>query len=313
MKNLTGGSYFSGGEGVGIAMRQAGIEHLFGVEFDKQISEAAERNGFTSITSDVCEIDPELLPHVNIFHASPVCHNASSVKHNGTESDADIQTALATCRYIECHKPEIFTLENVWGYRDFEAFKLIIESLVSTGYCYDYWRLNASDYGVPQNRHRLILIASLTHFPKKPVPTHTSELIPMFETLLPYENWEGCLTNESLKEWTPTPRVKDLYWENMPELALINSKDTNFDSRANIVVPSGNPSFTITANHGPTGIIIYKDRISYRSTARIQARLQSFPDTYILPERPSLACKIIGNSVPPKLYEAVLHSILKGA
>lgn len=140
---------FSGGEGVGVGARMAGLSHLWGVEYDDAIASVARLNGFNTLTGDVRDRDlMRSLPRPDVLHASPVCKNASNAKADGEESPLDIETADATCAYIEHFKPDVFTLENVWGYRTFEAFAHILICLKRNGYKVDYWHLNAADYGI---------------------------------------------------------------------------------------------------------------------------------------------------------------------
>jgi DNA (cytosine-5)-methyltransferase 1 len=166
---------FSGGEGVGAGARMAGLIHLGGIEIDNDIAQVARDNNFDTITADVLTVDPALLPVPDILHASPVCTRASVANSNGEESELDIDAAKKTAEFITVMRPRIFTLENVYPYRHFQSFKLICDALRQTGYSFDYWHLNSADYGVPQTRRRLVLIAKLDggmNRIKKPVPTH---------------------------------------------------------------------------------------------------------------------------------------------
>ena len=56
------------------------------------------------------------------LHASPVCTRASVANSGATESQEDIDTAAAVVRALKAQKPQVFTLENVWQYRTFQAF-----------------------------------------------------------------------------------------------------------------------------------------------------------------------------------------------
>ena len=196
---MTGGTYFTGGNGVGIAFRECGIEDVFGVEYDDAISRIARDNGFPVLTADVCDVDPASLPCVDWFHASPVCKNASNAKANGVESIEDIDTARAVEKYVEHHKPRIFSLENVWGYRKFQAFQNILDCLARNNYSVEFWHLNAADYGVPQTRKRLILVARNDGItPRKPQPTHFKSP----SVMLCEKKWIGWY--EAIEDLIPT-------------------------------------------------------------------------------------------------------------
>lgn len=374
---ITGGTYFSGGEGVGVAMRAAGLSHSFGVEFDERIAGVARANGFHVLTADVRAVDPATLPRVDVFHASPVCKNASNAKADGEESPEDRETARAVCRYLEHHKPRVFTLENVWGYRTFEAFKEICATLTRLGYKWDYWHLNSADYGVPQTRKRLVLVASTEFQPAKPRETHTEKPVPLFETLAKWVGWYEAI--EDLLPTLPESRFAKWQLERLPadlKTSLFangaygdGTVSASIDQLANAITANRNqnslraflmqvqgaggdglrnedePMQTVTENHGANKYRAFligdqegqiSDRVArsntvrgygtggavprallpagqrvVRMTPRALARFQSFPDSYILPVSNTLACTVIGNAVPPKLYAAVLDSFLE--
>jgi DNA (cytosine-5)-methyltransferase 1 len=172
----------SGGELFGVGARAAGYTHVDGYEIDPKIAAVAQRNGFDVRAADVCEVDYEALPAVDHLHISPSCKNASQANQKGKdesgeplprETAGDLAVADASCRAIHAHQGATFTLENVWGYRSFESFDRIRAALADAGFSYEYWHLNSADYGVPQTRKRLILIARRGLWRiQRPHPTH---------------------------------------------------------------------------------------------------------------------------------------------
>lgn len=159
---LTIGTMLSGGEGVGVGARAAGLRHLWGVEADARIAGVAQANGFNAIVARIQDVDPSTLQIPDVLHASPECQRASQARQadeGGRESLLDVEIGASVCHYLNVLRPRIFTLENVWGYRNFTAFEGICATLNSLGYFYHYANINAADYGVPQTRRRLILRA----------------------------------------------------------------------------------------------------------------------------------------------------------
>jgi DNA (cytosine-5)-methyltransferase 1 len=376
------GTIFSGGEGVGVGARQAGLDHLWGVEYDDAIAQVARDNGFNTITGNVMDAALMLsLPRPDVLHASPVCKNASNAKANGEESPLDIATADATCAYISHFLPDIFTLENVWGYRTFTAFSHIIECLNRNGYRVDYWHLNAANYGVPQTRQRLILVARLHGNPIKPLATHArpDKLTPMFDTRLPWVGWYAAIEDlidtlpaSKFAPWqlerlpvelqesiimdgtemrddglivdidSPMATVKAARYKGVPKAFIMsNGNTTNAIEHYSeepyptvdighsaalgraFIVQSGNASreLTIHDERDPIATVTQiSDREPRRAwlssgrvikmTPRALARFQSMPDSYILPDKARLACTVIGNSVPPLLYQRVIEAQL---
>ena len=160
------GTLLSGGECVGIAAREAGLTHLWGFEIEDDVAQVARDNGFNVITADVMMLDPHALEIPDVLHASPVCKRASGanqsaeLNEDGTkEAPEDVEMGQKIAQFIDVMTPRIVTIENVYAYRNFKAFKMICNALSRNGYMWDFDNLNAADYGVPQTRRRLILRA----------------------------------------------------------------------------------------------------------------------------------------------------------
>jgi len=169
----TAATLFSGGGGADIGLSGAGLDVKWGLEHDKEIAQVARDNGLDIHTADVTEVDPSWYERVDVLHASPPCPNFSVAKTGGEETDEDVSLAEATVRFADEIEPELFTLENVWGYRKSQSWKLIREHLQRSGYDWNAWKLNAANYGVPQTRKRMIVAARKGGpRPKKPPATH---------------------------------------------------------------------------------------------------------------------------------------------
>lgn len=138
---------FSGGEGVGVGLTAAGLSHLWGIEYAPAIAAVAQANGFDVTVADVRAVDYAAMPRADWLHASPSCTRASVANSGATEAQEDIEAAQAVARALQAQQPQIFTLENVWMYRTFEAFRLICDTLGHMGYFWTYDHVNAADYG----------------------------------------------------------------------------------------------------------------------------------------------------------------------
>jgi DNA (cytosine-5)-methyltransferase 1 len=379
---------FSGGEGVGVGARMAGLVHLWGIEIDDSIAQVARDNHFDTITADVLTVDPRHLQVPDILHASPVCTRASVANAEGEESELDIDAAKKTAEFITVMRPKYFMLENVYPYRHFQSFKLICDALRQTGYSFDYWHLNSADYGVPQTRRRLVLVARLdggNNRIKKPIPTHhnptniNDNQMTLFAPNT--KSWVGWY--EAVEDLIPfLPESKFAPWqlERLPDDIrktfvfeptemreagirrdyddpIYTIKATRHLNARTFIIDQLNgsheksternykePIFTtsiystkhpvpraffvgdqqrqlrqnenpaVTVRSGENGGEVPRAWLSQgyvvKMTPRALARFQSFPDWYRLPNKNSLAVKIAGNAVPPRLACRVIECAL---
>jgi len=195
----------SGGEGVGVGAQDAGIHHLWGIEYDDSIAQVARNNGFNVVTADVTTIDPSQFERPDGMHASPPCPHFSLANSQARESIEDIAIAKAIVRFIETLAPRVFTLENVWGYRKSESWRLVINALNRLGYWTDVQHLNAADFGVPQIRKRMIVRSVLDGwYPPLPRPEPWRGWYSVIEDLIPglpdsqFAPWQIARLPESL-------------------------------------------------------------------------------------------------------------------
>lgn len=309
------GTLFSGGGGFDIGARAAGAELAWGVEYDSAICDVYRQNlGDHVINERLQFVDPRTLSGVDLLHASPPCPNFSNVKRDARETQGDIDLANKVAEFIEVLQPKFFTLENVYQYRNSKSWALICKALHASGYKFDYWHLCAADYGVPQTRRRMIAIARRDGVkPMLPPATHAENPVPgLFGTESKWISWYSGATNilSSLQTWEPSKRVKNYLPCNMPDIALVNTKDTNFKSKPNIVFSKCKPSFSITSSHGLTGVAVYKHGDFYKSNIALQSHIQTFPSWYKFMCSDTLANRIIGNAVPPLLAQHIVESLV---
>lgn len=166
-------SLFSGGKLFDIGAMAAGLRPLWGVEYKAKIAAVDELNvPAPCIVGRVEETDYSQLETPWLLHASPECTRASQANSAGGESEVDLAMAQGVIVALRTLRPRVFTLENVFPYRNFQSFKNILAALDELGYAHNFWHLNAADYGVPQTRKRLILMASQDFTPRPPKPTH---------------------------------------------------------------------------------------------------------------------------------------------
>ncbi len=236
MSQPTSATLFSGGEIAGVGIRAAGFRHIWGIEYDNAIADVARANGFDTITADILDVDPHDLEPPDYLHASPVCTRASQANHsaelndeNTRESPLDIAMAEKIAQFIDVTRPPIFTLENVYGYRNFKAFGIIISTLSRNGYMWDYDNLNSADFGVPQTRCRLVLRAVRDSLlPNLPPPTEWIGWYAAIEDLIPtlpaskFAPWQLVRLPMELKTFLINPTRTSFKWQQASDCIDIN-------------------------------------------------------------------------------------------
>ena len=313
----TSGTYFSGG-GLLEAGLKGVIDPKVAVEFSEKIAGVyADNHGNHIVVADVRDVDPKKLVgavdggEVQYFHASPVCKNFSKAKREGGEVELDKETALSTAEFIAKTRPKVVTIENVKGYRNSEALKIITDELTRQGYDWDADVYNAADYGGYTKRERLIVRAKrdgkLPPKPKKlPEELRKKGWYSAVEDLIPHleEKKTGVPqgTDERLKNSGIDYRTidKPLY-----VFGRGYANKTVGHAFADELLP------TLTTGGGD--IIIMPDGRVLKASPRVLARVTGLPDTYKMPETDQLSHTIVGNGIPTQLTEGVIAPLLDNA
>ncbi len=241
----------------------------------------------------------EILEHANlkkgelaILFASPPCQGFSTAKGNRNLDDDRNDLFLETIRYINEIRPMVFIIENVTGlYKGKMVFKFnqIIRCIEQTGYSYRYDVLNAANFGVPQLRERIFFVGV-----------------------------REDLSQKGIQPQFPTPTNIDQHI-----LSVRNFADIDFFSSgqfSNEIFSSDEVCRTVTAT---ASLVFYKDGEKRKPSIAEIKRLCSFPEDYKLWSREeginpqngleynyNQKYKALGNSVPPKLMEAVANTVI---
>lgn len=273
---------------------------------------------------------------IDLLLAGPPCQGFSM---SGKRDILDERNNLfkEVVRVATIVKPKIIVIENVVGLlsmkdADGELIKnIIIKDFRELGYYIDYDVLTASNYGVPQNRKRVIFIASLLdniRFPKK---THGKNLKPVVTVRDALSN----ILNDSETYAKPDSEFQELMsgrkdilnhekinhaphivermrsvpqggnWQDIPiELGQGGGKHSNNYKRLDNNLPA------ITIKHVSKSMIIHPlyDR---SPTVREVARLQSFDDDFEMLGTKYNQYQQLANAVPPLLGKAIAETILR--
>ena len=307
---MKAGTYFSGGGLVEEGLKGI-IDPVVAVEYDRKIS-GVYRNNFGQhiVTADVRDVDPkELVKHIDgeveYFHASPVCKNYSQAKSNGGEVELDKETAKSTADFIDAVKPRVVTIENVKGYKDSEAMKIITKALDKNGYTWDADVYNAADFGGYTSRERLIVRAvkdgELPEKPKK--QPRKGGWLEAVEDILP------TLTEKKngVAPWMDTRlKVDGIDWQKVEKPLYVMGS-----AYADGKIPHAYGDEILPTLRTKSGdVIIMPGGKVLRADGRVLARITGLGDDYLLPKTESLAHTIIGNGIPVQLTKGVIAPLL---
>jgi len=286
----------------------------------------------------------DLVTSPDVIVGGPPCQGFSFAG-NRLESDPRNQLFHSFASAVSYFKPRAFLIENVVGLTQMakgEIKNKISNIFKNIGYQVSSEILNAADYGVPQSRKRVFFIGLKEKEFKFPNPTH-GESSDLFYQLKPYvtcsEAWEDIPSlagdmkiefkkdnfNDFVKEMRQDKGL-DAAWlnhvgakhskavleaishvpnggdrRNLPQ----HLKDKRKYNTAFVRLHSGKPARTVDTGHRQ----IFHYKFNRNPTVRENARLQSFPDSFLFKGIKCQQERQVGNAVPPLLIKAIASQI----
>lgn len=354
MKNLKkkiGIDIFSGAGGLSLGAEMAGISVRYAIEIDSDAAKTYKKNHSDAkvICEDIRKINPVDLKDedspIFIIMGGPPCQGFSmsnTISRNMENPKNFLFKEFV--RFVKELKPIWFVLENVKGITSInrgDTQHLIEDCFRELGYKVKSKVLCASDYGVPQNRHRFFMVGNRLNidfdFPKeaeikvsvndaisdlpslkngemldnapytKPI-SETSEYIKLMrgESVFATQNYVSRNNDLVIERYKHIKQGEN--WSAIPEHLMQNYADKGrCHSGIYKRLIADAPSVVISNYRKSMLIHPFEHRgISVREAAR----LQSFPDNFIFEGCLSHIQQQIGNAVPPLLSKAVIQQIL---
>ncbi len=293
----------AGGQAFGLAM--AGFTHVALVEYEEEYCRTLKENRpeWNVVCADVRDFDGRPYKGVDLLAGGVPCPPFSKAgKQLGQEDERDLFPEAI--RLISEIQPRAVMLENVRGFLDsgFSEYREhIIDSIRKLGYVTHINLLNASDFGVPQLRPRVVIVgvrkdqAGAFSYPDERPDSALSVGKTLYD-LMAENGWSGA------KEWAvgankiaPT-LVGGSKKHGGPDLGPTRARkawaELGVDGRG-IANEAPAPDFEGTP----------------RLTSRMMARIQGFPDTWTFGKKKTVACRMIGNAFPPPVAQAVGEKI----
>lgn len=304
-------SFFAGAGGLDLGFRQAGFDIPWANEYDKAIHHTYEANhpGTYLERRSLVDFESNQVPRgVTGMIGGPPCQSWSEAGMARGAEDKRGQLFFRYVDFVEEVRPTFFLAENVSGIlfsRHSSSFRNILERFCELGYNVSFGLLNANNFGVPQDRERVIIVGYRLKgdvFFSPPVPD-------LVQTKLKdaiYDLRKNA--KPAIDKTYANSRLK------IPNHEYLDSGYSSMFMSRNRVRAWDEPSFTIQAGgrhaplhpSAPKMVLIEKDQRAFvdgftyrRLTVREAARVQTFPDDFIFHYRNVLdGYKMIGNAVP---------------
>ncbi|GLV14739.1 cytosine-specific methyltransferase [Alicyclobacillus hesperidum] len=335
------GEFFNGPGGFGLAAKLARVtdkhgteyrvEHQWSNDIDESACETYIRNicpdrPESVILGDVRELDIEQLEGIDAFTFGFPCNDYSLVgEHKGLDGDYGPLYTYGV-KVLRRFQPKWFIAENVSGLQsanDGQAFNQILVDLIESGYRITPHLYKFQDYGVPQTRHRIIIVGIRDDLGlefKVPAPTHGPG------TSKPYRTARQALMDPPIADDAPNheftrhtakviellnhiPPGENAWYEGIPENLRLNVKGAKLSQIYKRLEPDA-PAYTVTGSGGG-GTHIYHWDEPRALTNRERARLQTFPDDFVFCGGKEKVRQQVGMAVPPQGAKVIIEAILK--
>jgi DNA (cytosine-5)-methyltransferase 1 len=278
-------------------------------------------NSENVLCSDVSKVDIKSLASIDIFAYGFPCNDFSVVGERLGFGGRFGGLYTYGIDVLNHHKPKILVAENVGGINSANkgsAFEKILHDLENAGNGYNLTihLYKSQDYGVPQTRHRYIIVGidkTLDLKFKVPAPTHAGAPVTVRTALnkIPKtaSNNEIPKMSSIVAERLAQIRPGENVWTaDLPDHLKLNVKSARLSQIYKRLHPD-KPSYTITGSGGG-GTHGYHHIDARPLTNRERARIQTFPDDFEFLGNYSSVRKQIGMAVPVKLANVIFTAIL---
>ena len=303
---------FAGIGGMRIPFDTLGGKCVFTSELDAAAREVYVSNFYSGheLNDDITKFDsnPDAIPDHELLLAGFPCQPFSNAGKRLGFEDTRGTLFFSIANIIRAKTPRVVLLENVRGLMSHahgQTFSTIVEVLSDLGYFVHHSVLNARDFGLPQNRNRLFIVALRNDIPMAseylfPQPTHERTELKVSQIL-----------NEQADEEELT--ISDKLWSGHQERKSRN-KASGKGFGYQIVNKDSQYTATLSARYYKDGseILLWQsDRNPRLLSVREAANLQGFPSEFVLHSSRKNAYKQLGNAVPVNVIHALALSLEK--
>ena len=309
---------FAGMGGFRRALDAVGGRCVYSSEINPACCETYKNNFGDQPDGDITKVDESSIPDHHLLAGGFPCQSFSIAGKKMGFADPRGTLFFDILRIADTKRPKALLLENVKNLSIHDSGRTLTtikKSLEQIGYHFSWEVLNAKDFGVPQNRERTIMVASLaTKF----------DINPLKNLKVPQKNIRDILAKKPAQILDPSEYtlIPERMWKkqksgllfvgyrNKPSRTTGTRPSTEhlsrFHKQPNRVYHADGTHPTIPSQEPSGRFWVYDGQVVRRLSHLECLALQGFPPTHLMPSRTSEAYRQIGNSVPPPLIEAVV-------
>jgi DNA (cytosine-5)-methyltransferase 1 len=295
---------FAGIGGMRLAFEARGGSCVFSSEWDKFAQQTYEANFGDKPHGDITQIPSSAIPRHDVLIAGFPCQPFSHAGLKKGFMDTRGTLFFDVARIINDKKPSLVLLENVKGFTSHDkgrTFATVVAALDELGYDTSSQVLNASDFGLPQNRERIFIVGinrrkicgAVFKFPKPPkTPVKVGDILDRrvdTKYVLSNKLWSGHKRRLREHRERGNGFGYSLFTPESPRTSTISARYYK-DGSEILIATAGNPR---------------------KITPREAARLQGFPESFKIPVSDTQAYKQFGNSVAVSVISAISREMVK--
>lgn len=294
-----------GFEYLGRKYERLGFDIAYAVDFDSHAVDTYNQNfEHKAVCGDVREVDFSQLPDVDVMIGGFPCQSFSTVNPTKDTNDDRANLYKEIVRFLTIKRPKYFICENVKGLVTLQKgaiIEKITKEFKAVGYNVRHQIMKAVEYGIPQRRERVIIVGIRDdidfNFSYPPPLVEEDRYVPLGAVI---DNLAG-------------PDEKYYF----SQRAVQGVKNAKNNMKRGLWQDLDAPCLTITAHLAKTSmnsrdpiLLVDPEKERYRRfTPREAARIQSFPDSFLLNKSETKSYRQIGNAVPPVMMWHIANAL----